>query len=478
MSVCPPVPEAVISLTICNAERKIAMKKTTRLVSLFAASLLAALSLASCGGGESSAPASDSGSTPASTAESSGEESAAAPAETLNPDEALPACKMTVWLAGSGEAIYNDVYTAILDSWVENRAPGSTHELSFIAWTDYFSKLSTGLAGGAAPDVFMTGYGQMGTMNAQGYELNLSDYFPEDWDGWTDIPENILSAGMKDGDLYGLLETNTRARAYRKDIAEQNGVTEEDLTVETLDDLTNLIQKMCVYDDSGNLVMAGCDVQTSTSSPEQWAHFIATNFDPEFEYWNDDNTAAFNSDAMKQAMEYSKSLFDAGYCFPSDPSNTTSGIISGLSSMSLIPESNYTQADMAFPGQIGFVNCTLNTMLIGNFIVANADTPNPAQAADLVMYFFNEDSLKEKATLGQYTLRTSLNDWYVETYPEFENVVTAYEHSTPMASTLNPNYNECIVSFRNHWETYMNGIEDADTALSTAESEWNAIVGG
>ena len=454
------------------------MKKTTRLVSIFAAALLT-LSMAACGGGGESSTTTtpdSSGSTASTSGESTTGESTEV--EKLDPNETLEACKMTVWLAGSGEAIYNDVYTAILDNWVAERAPGSTHELTFIAWSDYFSKLSTGLAGGAAPDVYMTGYGQMGSMNAQGYELNLSDYFPEDWDGWTDIPENILSAGMVDGDLYGLLESNTRVLAYRKDIAEQNGVTEEDLTVETLDDLTNLIQKMCVYDDNGNLVMAGCDVQTSTSSPEQWAHFIATNFDPEFEYWNDDNTAAFNSDAMKQAMEYSKSLFDAGYCFPSDPSNTTSGIISGLSSMSLIPESNYTQADMAFPGQIGFVNCTLNTMLIGNFIVANADTPNPAQAADLVMYFFNEDSLKEKATLGQYTLRTSLNDWYVETYPEFENVVTAYEHSTPMASTLNPNYNECIVSFRNHWETYMNGIEDADTALSTAESEWNTIVGG
>ena len=324
----------------------------------------------------------------------------------------------------------------------------------------------------------MTGYGQMGTMNAQGYELNLSDYFPEDWDGWTDIPENILSAGMKDGDLYGLLETNTRALAYRKDIAEQNGVTEEDLTVETLDDLTNLIQKMCVYDDSGNLIMAGCDLPTGTSSPEQWAHFIATNYDPEFEYWSEDNTASFNSDAMKQAMEYSKGLFDAGYCFPSDASNTTQGIITGLSSMSLIPESSYAQANMAFPDQIGFVNCTLNTMLIGNFIVANANTPNPAQAADLVMYFFNEESLKEKASLGQYTVRTSLEDWYIENYPHMENGVTAYQHATPMADSRNPFYNEGIVSFRNHWETYMNGIEDVDTALSTAESEWNAIVGG
>ena len=186
------------------------MKKTTRLVSIFAAALLT-LSMTACGGGGESSTTTtpdSSGSTASTSGESTSGESTTV--EKLDPNQTLEACKMTVWLAGSGEAIYNDVYTAILDNWVAERAPGSTHELTFIAWSDYFSKLSTGLAGGAAPDVYMTGYGQMGSMNAQGYELNLSDYFPEDWDGWTDIPENILSAGMVDGDLYGLLESNTR----------------------------------------------------------------------------------------------------------------------------------------------------------------------------------------------------------------------------------------------------------------------------
>ena len=454
------------------------MKKTTRLVSIFAAALLT-LSMAACGGGGESSTTTtpdSSGSTASTSGESTSGESTTV--EKLDPNQTLEACKMTVWLAGSGEAIYNDVYTAILDNWVAERAPGSTHELTFIAWSDYFSKLSTGLAGGAAPDVYMTGYGQMGSMNAQGYELNLSEYFPEDWDGYTDIPENLLSAGMVDGNLYGLLEPATRILAYRKDIAEQNGVTEEDLTLDSLEDLTNLVQKMCVYDDSGNLIMAGWDVQTGTNSPEQQNQFIASNFMDNYELWDSESKAAFNNDATRQSWEYLKGLFDAGYCFPSDASNTTSGIISGLSSMSLIDEKSYAQADMAFPGQIGFVEMNINTMLIGNFIVANANTPIPEHAADLVMYMFNPESLKQKATLGQYTQRASLDDWYLETYPEFENVVKAYQNSYSMASTLNANYNECIVSFRNHFEAYMNGIEDLDTALSTAESEWNAIVGG
>lgn len=451
------------------------MTKLKKLAALLAVAMLTT-ALASCGGSGSSTTSSSQPAKESSAAASSSTDSGdAAPAAD---GDTLPACEMTVWLAGSGEKLYNDVYGGIIDSWIEERAPGSTKELSFISWADYFSKLSTGLAGGAAPDVYMTGYGQMGSMNAQGYELNLSEYFPADWDGYTDIPANILGAGMVDGNLYGLLETATRCLMYRKDIAEQNGVTEDDLKLETLDDLTNLVEKMCVYDDNGNLIMAGWDVQTGTSSPEQYTQFIATNFADDFEFWSDDSKASFNNDACKSAVSYLKSLFDAGYCFPSDPSNTSYGVITGLSSMSLCAENSYKQADMAFPGQIGIVDMNLNTMLIGNFIVANAGTPNPEQAADLVQYMFNEKSLKQKATLGQYSVRTSLQDWYSETYPDFAVIPNIYNHSYAMADTLNPNYNECIKTFRNHYETYMNNVEDLDTALAAAESEWNAIVGG
>lgn len=451
------------------------MKNAKRIAAILAAALLTA-SIASCGSGSgsSSVPSSDT-SKENSSSTVSADTSESTPAAS---GDTLEACKMTIWLAGTGESVYNEVYNNIVTNWENERAPGSTHELSFISWSDYFSKLSTGLAGGAAPDVYMTGYGQMGSMNAQGYELNLSDYFPEDWDGYTDIPENLLSAGMVDGDIYGLLEPATRILMYRKDIAEQNGVTEDDLTLDSLDDLTNLVEKMCVYDDNGNLMMAGLDVQTGTYSSEQPMTIIGSNFTDKYELWDKNSKATFNNEASIKTIEYLKGLFDAGYCFPSDPSNTTAGVISGLSSMSITPESSYAQANMAFPDQIGIVEMSLNTMLIGNFIVANADTPNPVQAADLVQYMFNEESLKEKAKLGQYTMRTSLDDWYLETYPEFTNVVKAYVNSYAMASTLNANYTECVKVLRNHYETAMNGIESIPDALAAAESEWNAIVEG
>ena len=153
----------------------------------------------------------------------------AAGAETVAP------AHLNIWLAGNGEAETNEAFHKIFDAWVAERSPGSTYELSFIAWSDYFTKLSTALASGEGPDVFMTGYGQLGTIVSQGHTVNLSEKIPADWDGWTDIPQNLLSAGMKDGNVYGILEPATRLYYYNKEYAEMMGATEEELQIHSLD---------------------------------------------------------------------------------------------------------------------------------------------------------------------------------------------------------------------------------------------------
>ena len=124
---------------------------------------------------------------------------------------------LNIWLAGNGELESSEAFHKIFDSWIAERAPGSTYELSFIAWSDYFTKLSTALASGEGPDVFMTGYGQLGTIVSQGHTVILSEKIPADWDGWSDIPENLLAAGMKDGNVYGILEPATRLYYYNKE---------------------------------------------------------------------------------------------------------------------------------------------------------------------------------------------------------------------------------------------------------------------
>lgn len=167
--------------------------------------------------------------------------------------------KINIWLAGTGEAEYDQAYREVFDKFCSAHG-NMTYELTFIPWSDYFTKLNTGLIGGAGPDIFMLGYGQMGSVLDLGYVQNLDEYIPENWDGLTDIAQNVLDAGKKDGSLYGLFSPSTRVWMYRKDIAQQQGVTEAELTLKTPDDFFNLVRKLTVRDDSGKVVTYGLEI--------------------------------------------------------------------------------------------------------------------------------------------------------------------------------------------------------------------------
>lgn len=387
---------------------------------------------------------------------------------------------LMIWLAGSGDATNDEAYRAIFDKWIEENAPGSTYELSFVGWGEYATKLSVALASGEGPDLFMSGYGMFGSFQAQDYMLNLSEYIPHDWDGYTDIGENFLDAGKVDGDIYGILEPATRLLMYRKDIAEQNGVTEEELQVDSLDDLENLAKKMCVTDDAGNLAMSGLELMSTAvgpNDPAQIYSLVARNIDfDNAGLWDAEGKAVFAGDCGIRTFEYLKKLYEAGVSLPSESGDNTSGIVSGLASMCITAESGYGSADAAFPGQIGIVPCSLNTLLIGNFMCVNAGTAYKEQAVDLLLYMFNEESCKKKAeALGAYSLRDSLKDWYIETFPHMAVVPEYYSNSYAFGPTAIPYYNEGITIFRNASEQIMAANADIAATLTDAAAQWDAL---
>ena len=51
--------------------------------------------------------------------------------------------KINIWLAGSGEAEYDAAFREVFDKFAADN--GVTYELTFIPWSDYFTKLNTGL---------------------------------------------------------------------------------------------------------------------------------------------------------------------------------------------------------------------------------------------------------------------------------------------------------------------------------------------
>ena len=378
--------------------------------------------------------------------------------------------KVNIWLAGSGDAAYDEAYRTIFDAYC-NEHTNVSYELTFISWSDYFTKLNTGLVGGAGPDLYMLGYGQMGSVQALGYTLALNDYIPEEYQ--ESYYPNILNAATIDGNIYGLLEPATRPYFYRKDIAAANEVTEEELTIKTPEDFYNLVRKMTVYDDNGRVVTYGLEIDPDG---EQEFFALLGMYKEDARLWNDDTTAAFDSPEAVQAVEGIRALVDEGDVCLRDPSATSDGLTNGISAMALSAESAYVNMDAAFPGNVGVVKSDMTTLLIGNFLAVNSESKNKETAADMLMYMFNEDSGRIKQEkIGQFASMYSLEDAYLEANPNFENVIYSYQHSRTYSDTMTAQYTELITGFRTGFETMIRGADSASELKSMAEA-WNALI--
>ncbi len=380
--------------------------------------------------------------------------------------------KVVVWIAGTGDPSYDKSYHSVFDSYCETH-PGVSYELSYIAWSEYFTKLNTGLIGGAGPDVFMLGYGQFGTVQNMNVLLPLNDYIPADWDGYGDFYENMLKVGQKDGTQYALFYPSSRVFLYRKDIAAKNGVTEEDLHISSMDDLFALARKMTVYDESGNIKISGLEIDPDQ---EQTLFVYSSMLSSEFKLWNDDLSAAFDKDYAYEAIQKLYDFTQEGCVSLLDPGSMSSGIPLGTTAMSLQPEMSYSVVNDAFPGQIGIVKNDMNTLLIGNFMAANRGSKNPDVAADFLLHMYSKESLTVfQEIAGQYSGRKSLDQAFVDAIPEMANAVYAYERSFPYSFIPNPKYTAAVQKLRTRLDAVFQG-EDVKEMIGKAVEEWNQAV--
>lgn len=408
-----------------------------------------------------------------SSAGSSASEAAAGSVD--GTDDTGEAVSLNIWVAGSGDPVYDQTYRAVFDAYTAEHE-GVSYELTFIPWGEYFTKLNTGLVGGAGPDLFMLGYGQMGTVQSMGYLLPRDEYLPEDWDGWDDFLPNVLEVCKNDDTMYALFSPATRVYFYRKDIADQQGVTADELKITSMEQLHALAEKMTVRDDSGNTVTSGLQVTTSQNSPEQQFMVEMTYFDQNAGLWDENLQPRFHEPAGIQSVEALSKLVNDGVSLISDPNVTTSGIITGTASMALSAEAGYKEADAAFPGQIGILDCDLNSLLIGNYMAVNKDSKNAAAAAEMLIHMFSVESCEAFADgMGQYSGRTSLDDAYVALNPEYENVVKAHAKSIPYSFEMNPQFNKMAAILRTALEEIYAGAE-AEARLNAAAEEYQAVL--
>ena len=379
---------------------------------------------------------------------------------------------MNIWIAGSGDADSDKAYKTVLDTYCEKNTDVD-YQLTYIPWSDYFTKLNTGLAGASGPDIFMLGYGQIGSVQRAGNLLDLSEYIPQDWDGYDDFYENILEICQRDGDYYALFKPSNRTIFYRKDIAEQNQVTEEELNIKSPEDFEKLVEKMTVRDDSGNVVTYGLEID-----PDEVQELFTYMgmFTDEPTLWDDDYKAVYDQDAGIQAMEYMNKLYESGNVCFQDAAAGTTGVASGVAAMAIDANQGYVTDDSAFPGQIGCIKNEMPTLLIGDYLAANSNSKNPDTAADMLLHMFSKDSLKQFAEIaGHYSGRKSLNEDYIKINPDYENIVYSYDKSFSYGKPMHPNFGEAQSNIGPAMESVFNGTEAA-AALKDSAAQWNAVV--
>ncbi len=112
---------------------------------------------------------------------------------------------------GKRDADSDKAYKTVLDTYCEKNTDVD-YQLTYIPWSDYFTKLNTGLAGASGPDIFMLGYGQIGSVQRAGNLLDLSEYIPQDWDGYDDFYE--ISWKSASGMVITMLSSNRPTEPY------------------------------------------------------------------------------------------------------------------------------------------------------------------------------------------------------------------------------------------------------------------------
>ena len=380
------------------------------------------------------------------------------------------------WLAGNDDCLYA-AYEQVVKKY-EADHPGVKINMNMINWGEYFTKLSTSFVGGTGPDVFAIGFAQFYTLAGNKSMLNLADYIPADWDGYGDIPENILNLGKVDGNIHALLVPEARALYYRKDIAQENGVTEEDLKIETLDDLVELAKKMTIKN-GDEVVVEGLEIVTvAGNSPEQ-TNFIYGEMEGAATLWADDLSPLFNEEAYVRAISKVKALLDEGYAIPQSPGinyfNTDVAAMS-INTQTTI-EGAAIPAISGLGGEVGVIRLP-KTVLLGQWYAANAATKLPKEAADFLLYLFSIESQTALIdATGQIPSRSSLAELYCADNDMRKVYFDTVQEATAYGNVANPYFLSWVNQYRSALEGIYAGTSEAQAALDEFCNVYKEICG-
>jgi len=190
---------------------------------LLAVAAAASLLVAACGGGGTPAPTTPIGPTSGPTTAPGSAEPSATPAGGYTGPEVT--ISYSIW----GDPAELKSQQAIVDAF-HAANPKITVKVEVSDWDPYFDKLQTGLAGGAAPDVFAMDGPLFPDYQSRGVLLDLKPYIDRDGYDLTQLADQgVADFTTADGGQYGLpRDLNTVVLYYNKTMFDAAGLAYPD----------------------------------------------------------------------------------------------------------------------------------------------------------------------------------------------------------------------------------------------------------
>src|SRR5690625_421854 len=172
---------------------------------------------------------------------------------------------------------------------------------------DYFTKLSTAMAGGTGPDLALNDTTTVPVRAEAGSILNIDSFIEEDEDFNIDDFYPVLVDKMKyDGSLYGLpSDTDVRVLYYNKDHFEEVGLDPESPPT-NWDELREYAEKLTVWESDDLVERMGFSAETGISD----LHFHTLAWSNGGDFWDEDGNPTFTREENLEALQWMKDLND------------------------------------------------------------------------------------------------------------------------------------------------------------------------
>lgn len=172
---------------------------------------------------------------------------------------------------------------------------------------DYFTKLSTAMAGGSGPDLALNDTSTLPVRAEAGSILTIDSFIEEDDDFNIDDFYPVLVDKMKyDDSLYGLpSDTDVRVLYYNKDHFEEAGLDPESPPA-NWDELREYAEKLTVWESDDLVERMGFSAETGISN----LHFHTLAWSNGGDFWDEDGNPTFTREENLEALQWLKGMND------------------------------------------------------------------------------------------------------------------------------------------------------------------------